>query len=70
MRVGQRIKTARKEAKLTQQQLADQVHITARSLQWYESGDRQPPSAVLYLIAEATDKSMDWFYSENERSPA
>jgi transcriptional regulator with XRE-family HTH domain len=69
MRVGQRIKTARKEAKLTQQQLADQVHITARSLQWYESGDRQPPPSVLFLIAQVTDKDIAWFFN-NERSPA
>lgn len=73
MRVGQNIKRARKAAKLTQQQLADRVHITTRSLQWYESGDRQPPSAVLYNIAEATGQSMDWFYSDDplsERSTA
>ena len=54
---------ARKTAKLTQHALAGRVNITPRSLQWYESGDRIPPSSVLYLIARETGRSMDWFYN-------
>jgi transcriptional regulator with XRE-family HTH domain len=69
VKVGKNIRTARKEAKLTQQQVADHARITVRSLQWYESGDRQPPPSVLYLIAQVTDKDIAWFFN-NERSPA
>jgi transcriptional regulator with XRE-family HTH domain len=64
MKIGARIKKARKGAKLTQQELANRVHITSRTLQWYESGDRTPPSAVLYLIAQETGRTMDWFYEQ------
>jgi len=65
-----RIRQARQAVGLSQTQLAHAVHVTPRSLQWYESGERDVPSAVLYLIAQTTGQPMDWFYSENERSPA
>lgn len=57
--VGARIRQARLEAGLTQDELSDLVGVGLRQVQYYESGDSNP-YRTLRRIAEATDKSVGW----------
>jgi PAS domain S-box-containing protein len=61
--VGRRIARARKEAGLTQQELADRVGVTRRSIQGYEAGSIAP-YRHLDRLAEALGRSRDWLVAE------
>lgn len=57
--VGERIKQARVEAGLTQDQLADIIGVGMRQIQYYEA-DESDPYRKIGKIAEATGKSLGW----------
>lgn len=60
--LGRRIKQAREEANLTQQDLADRIGIkTAQSISRYERGQTEVTTKRLRQIAEATGKEMSFF---------
>lgn len=63
--LGERIKQARQEAGLTQDQLADLVGVGMRQIQYYESGESDP-YRKLRQIAEATGKPIDWLLRGDE----
>jgi PAS domain S-box-containing protein len=60
--IGNRIAQARKEAGLTQQELAERLLVTRRSVQGYESG-AVVPYRRLNTLAEALGRSAAWFLS-------
>ena len=76
MKIGERLKTARKDKRLTQQQVADALGVAKSTYSGYESGFRKPDvltvqklAAILevsggYLIgAEApTDDAVEFLY--------
>ncbi|MCD2461996.1 helix-turn-helix domain-containing protein [Streptomyces sp. MBT42] len=51
--LGQRLRELRTEAGLSQDQLADRIGMERRSIQRYESGERDPRYTELLLIADA-----------------
>lgn len=53
MTIGERIKTARKAAGITQAQLAEKIGSATITVQQYESGKRQPRIEQLRKIASA-----------------
>lgn len=53
--VGERIKEARKLARLTQQELADKVGISYQQLSQYERGVRNPKNETIKRIADALE---------------
>ena len=55
--IGQRIKAARKEKKLSQTALANLLGKTLRSVQKYESGEIEPSIALLNTIAKVLEVS-------------
>lgn len=55
MTVGERIKEARKLARLTQQELADKVGISYQQLSQYERGVRNPKNETIKRIADALE---------------
>lgn len=57
--VGDRIRQARQEAGLTQDELSDLIGVGMRQVQYYESGESNP-YRTLRRIAEATGKSVGW----------
>ena len=61
--VGRRIARARKEAGLTQQELAERVGVTRRSIQGYESGS-VAPYRHLDQLGAALGRSPQWLVSE------
>ncbi|MEV5447014.1 helix-turn-helix transcriptional regulator [Streptomyces sp. NPDC052644] len=52
--LGQRLADCRREARLSQDAVADHVGVERRSIQRYERGERDVPFTVLLLIAERT----------------
>ncbi|HHW21685.1 MAG TPA: helix-turn-helix transcriptional regulator [Clostridiaceae bacterium] len=57
--LGAAIKKARTEKKLTQEQLAEMVGITAVHLKQLESGKRKPSIDVLYSLSRTLNFSVD-----------
>ena len=52
-RLGKKIKRIRKQRKFTQEQLADQVRVTTKYIQYIESAKRIPSLKLLYRIARS-----------------
>lgn len=58
---GERIKRCRREAGLTQQQLADVAGVTAAAVAQWESGDSKTVRPEnLFKVARALNKSAEW----------
>ena len=67
--IGARIAQARKEAGLTQEELAEMASFSKRSLQDYEGGTTIP-YRHLREIGALTRKTPEWFlYGEEQESP-
>lgn len=58
--VGDRIRQARMEKGLTQDQLADLIGVGMRQVQYYEAGESDP-YRKLAKIAEALNRPVGWF---------
>lgn len=56
--IGERIRTARRHRKLTQEQLANLIGIERRTIHRYETARRDPALSKLILIADALDTSL------------
>lgn len=54
MSLSEQIKSARKNAALTQQQLAELIGVAKSTIAGYEKGDREPDAVKLKLIAKHT----------------
>ena len=55
--LGQRIGDVRRASALSQDQLADRIGVERRTIQRYESGERDPRYTDLLLIARALGTS-------------
>jgi len=66
--IGDRIRKVRQAYRLTQQEMADQLHITRSCLANYELGKRQPPIELLNDIAKKFQISVDYLLC-NTNSP-
>lgn len=66
--IGARLKHARLELGLTQEELADLVGVSTRSWQGYESGD-VVPYRHMQKIAEITRKSVAWLIHGDTDEP-
>jgi len=66
--VGDRIRQARMEAGLTQDQLADLIEVGMRQVQYYEAGESDP-YRKLARIADVTGKPLEWLLRGDEVMP-
>jgi transcriptional regulator with XRE-family HTH domain len=68
---GTRLKALRKQKKLTQKELADQINVRHPQLNKYECGLHAPPLVTLVLMAEVLDTTVDYLLTGNrtEASP-
>ena len=57
----ERLKELRKALNLTQQELADQLHIKRTNIGNHESGVSSPTDSVIALICRVFNVSEDWF---------
>ena len=60
MSFGEKLKTLRKELKLTQQQLAERVGVAKSVVSYYESGERYPSYDVLVKLARIFHVTTDY----------
>jgi transcriptional regulator with XRE-family HTH domain len=67
--VGERIRTFRKVANLTQTELADQIGVTFQQLQKYEKGTNRVGAGRLMHIARALDVPITAFFDGLARPP-
>ncbi len=67
---GRRVVWARREAGLTQRELADRVGARLQMVDQWESGARPVPLKQLERIAEATGFDIRWFLSATEQHAA
>lgn len=67
---GDRITLLRKKKKLTQDQLADQVGISAKELSQYEEDSASPPLNIAIRIADVLDTSLDFLACRVDEQPS
>ena len=58
--VGERIRTARKQAGMTQRELADKLEISYVGVSQWESGRRNPKESTLARIADVLDVPLNY----------
>lgn len=64
---SKRLRAARKEKKLTQEQLAAKISVSPATIRNYEAGKRvQPTAAVLLGLSNALDVSVDWLLGNDK----
>lgn len=63
---GEKIKNLRKDNKLTQQQMADMLGLSLRTIASWESNDRLPSIDVLKKMAETYDITTDYLLERSE----
>lgn len=59
---SERLKTLRKEKKLTQKELAEQIGISQKSYSHWESGKNEPSLENLIKLADLLEVSLDWLF--------
>lgn len=62
--VGRRIRQARRDAKLTQEQLGKLIGLTFQQVQKYEKGVNRVSAGTLYEIAQVFELPISWFFDE------
>lgn len=65
VKIGQKIKLARNNKHITQDDLANAVGVSDKSISAYESDRISPPLKVLEKIAETTDQSLTYFLEDS-----
>lgn len=58
-RLGQQLRTARNEAKLTQEQLADLSHVSVKHIAGIEKGQKNPSFEILLALSKVLKLSLD-----------
>ncbi|MEA3362275.1 MAG: XRE family transcriptional regulator, partial [Thermodesulfobacteriota bacterium] len=66
--IGQKIKTLRKERKLTLQDVANETSFSPALISQIENNNVSPPIATLSKIARFFDVKMSYFFEEGEES--
>lgn len=60
--IGQRIRLARSQTGMTQEQLAEGVSITFQQIQKYERGTNRVSAVKLKQFSDIFEKPLAWFY--------
>lgn len=63
--IAKRIRQAREEAHLSQEELAQAVGVSDKSISGYEKGRATPPVNKLKKIAQSTNHPLNYFTDEN-----
>lgn len=66
---SEKLKQARADLKLNQQQLADMVGVSKRSIAAYETTDTKPRGTVVKKLAKALNVSVDYLFLDEIDDP-
>jgi len=66
VRIGDRLREARKQKNISQVELARKMNITPSALSQIENNQSLPSFTIFVKIARLLDKPLDWFVSGNE----
>lgn len=66
MTLGQKIKKLRSDNKLTQKELADQLHVSFQTVSKWESDLNEPDLSTIRQIAKLFDCSLEYLINEDE----
>lgn len=67
--IAKKIRSARREGGFSQQDLAEKIGISDKTISAYESGRAVPPLPTLSELAKITNKSINYFLeSKNTKS--
>lgn len=58
-RLGKQIKKLRKASEMTQERLAEKIHLSAKYIQFIEAGNRTPSLKTLNKLASALNVSVN-----------
>jgi len=61
--VGQRVRLARKIAKISQQNLGATIGVTYQQVQKYENGTDRIGAGRLFQVAQSTDQPIEFFFN-------
>ena len=61
-----RLQKIRREKKLSQTELANQVGLSLRAYQYYERGERKPTASVLISLADYLNCSVDYLLGRTD----
>jgi transcriptional regulator with XRE-family HTH domain len=64
LKIGQKIKAARKVKRITQEELARAIGVSDKSISAYESNRANPPLNVIEKISKITNQSLGFFLEE------
>lgn len=70
MEFGKRLRQARMNKQMTQQELSDLIHISLRNYQSYEQGVRRPKYETLVDIADNLGVTIDWLLDRSHEASA
>ncbi len=65
--IGQRIRSARIEASMTQSDLGDALGCSSQQIHKYERGSNRVSAGTLFIIAEALGQRVEWFFLDAKR---
>ena len=63
---SERLKTLRKEKKLTQKEIAEQIGIKQNSYSDWETGKNEPSLEKLIVLADFFEVSLDWMVGRDK----
>ena len=64
--IAERLKLLRKEKKLTQTELAEQIGIKQNSYSDWETGKNEPSLEKLIVLADFFEVSLDWLVGRDK----
>ena len=65
-KLPERLLSLRKEANLTQKELADKLQLNSVTYLYYEKGQREPPIDLLITFAEFYSVTVDYLIGKTE----
>ena len=60
--IGQRIRTARQDAAMTQSDLGRELGCSSQQVHKYERGSNRVSAGTLFVIAQLLGQRVDWFF--------
>ena len=64
--LNKRLQLLKSERKLLQKDIAAAVHLSLRSYQRYENGEREPTADILITLADYFDVSLDYLVGRSD----